>query len=105
MQIRYSDQAKKRKEDLLKQYAGISAYFDKVEELIAENPHYRVKEDMVLPKGKKVTCYKRQVRAELFSGLIPDPYFYLSLSYTVLETVLEEVVIIIIGVYLHNYTA
>jgi hypothetical protein len=61
----------------------------------------RLKEEMVLPNGSVVTCYKRQVRADLFSGLIPDSYMYISLSYTVIE---EKSLIIIIGVYTHNYT-
>lgn len=100
MQLQYTDRAEKTKQAFQSRYAGISVYFSKAETLILKNPCSPVKEDMVLSNGIVKTCYKRQVRTDLFSGLIPDPYLYLSLSYTI-----EQSLIIIIGVYLHNYTA
>jgi hypothetical protein len=100
MQIRYLPKAEERKTLLLSQYKGIIAYFNKIELMIETNPHSPVHEEILLFNGKIITCFKRQVRTDLFSGLIPDPYLYLSISYFIID----DSTIGIIGVYLHNYT-
>jgi hypothetical protein len=100
MQIMYSNAALQSKNTIIAQYPGTPLYFEKIEASIMENPVSWVKEKILLSNGTTKTCYKKQVRTELFSGLIPDPYLYLSISYTILENY-----IIIIGVYWHNYTS
>jgi hypothetical protein len=100
MPLNYSDAALQSKNTLIAQYTGIIVYFEKVEASITKNPVSPVKEKILLSNGTTRICYKKQCRTDLFSGLVPDPYLYLSVSYTILEKD-----ILIIGVYLHNYTS
>jgi hypothetical protein len=99
-QLLYGDVALQRKNDIIAKYPGIHSYLEKVEVSITENPVSSVKEKILLSNGTTKICYKKQCRTDLFSGLIPDPYLYLSISYTI-----SEKHILIIGVYLHNYTS
>ena len=99
MQLIYSPSAYHRKQFLLSQYAGIDVYFKKVEDKMQTYPQSPVSDKIILSDGSVQVCYKRQVRTSLFSGLIPDPYLYLSVSYAIINNT-----IVVFGVYLHNYT-
>jgi hypothetical protein len=57
-------------------------------------------EEKTLIENKIITSYKRSVKTGLFSGNFNASYLYLSLSYIIIESKQE---ILIVGAYTHYY--
>ena len=95
MRIVYSRTANQLKERILKEYIGIGAYFDRLEDCIIRSP-YEAAEEKIAIEGQVVIAHKRNVRTGLFSGNIVVSFLYLSLSYVIVESKQQ---IVVIGVY------
>jgi len=71
---------KKTKESIISQYSCFKKYFEDVEEMIRKDP-YASSEETILYEGKARHVRKRYVRTTFFSGLLPDIYKYLTITY------------------------
>jgi len=96
MNLVYSPSANQLKERILRRYAGINSYFNKLEDYIKLSP-YEAAEEKDIIEGKHITVYKRSVMTGLFSGNFKASYLYLSLVYIINEAKQQ---IVIIGAYI-----
>jgi hypothetical protein len=86
------------KEAIIALYPCFKKYFDDVERAILENP-LSSSEEIIFYAGKPRHMRKRFVKTTFFSGLLPDTYKYLTITYGITK---EEQVIFIFA-NLHDY--
>jgi hypothetical protein len=69
----------KRKE-IITQYPRFQEYFEYLEKLVQADP-LASGEETILYEGKPVHVRKRYLKTTFFSGLLPDTYMYLTVTY------------------------
>jgi len=87
-----------KKELLISWYPCFKGYFEEVEKMIADDP-MASSEEMILYGGKHCHVRKRALKITFFSGLFPDTYKYLTVTYAI--TVQGQVVFLFTT--LHDY--
>jgi hypothetical protein len=69
-----------------------------VEKYILQDPHAS-SEEMILYQNKHIHVRKRYLKTTFFSGLLPDQYMYLTVTYALTS----DDMIVILFVKLHSY--
>jgi hypothetical protein len=75
-----SSSYKQTKEAIISQYPCFKKYFEDVETMIQENPQ-AASEETIFYEGKPRHVRKRSIKTTFFSGLLPDTYKYLTITY------------------------
>jgi hypothetical protein len=87
-----------QKKEIIQKYSRFLEYFDMVEKCIREDP-FASSEETILYQGKHIHARKRYLKTTFFSGLLPDQYMYLTVTYALTS----DEIIVILFVNLHNY--
>jgi hypothetical protein len=98
MKLVYSTLYKKTKDQIISLYSCFHDYFDDVEALIQKDP-LASREELILFQGKHIHVRKRYIKTTFFSGLLPDSYLYLTLTYAI--TTDDQIVLILAN--LHDF--
>jgi hypothetical protein len=88
----------KAKEQIISLYPVFKNYFDEVERQIQNDP-LAASEEIILYAGKPRHVRKRFVKTTFFSGLLPDTYKYLTITYGITK----EGQIVFLYANLHDY--
>ena len=88
----------KEKEQIISLYPSFKKYFNEVEKKIQDDP-LASSEEVILYAGKPRHVRKRFVKTTFFSGLLPDTYKYLTITYGI--TIEEQIVFLYAK--LHDY--
>jgi hypothetical protein len=94
----YSPSSKGAKDRILRKYPNLSRYFDALEGEIEKSPHC-VACETILEGGKRYTTYRRCVKTDFFSGMLPDTYLFITLNYAITT----DNRIAVLHVLLHDY--
>jgi hypothetical protein len=86
------------KEFIISLYPCFERYFEEVERKIQEDP-LASSEEIIIYEGKPRHVRKRYVKTTFFSGLLPDTYKYLTITYAITK----DDWIIFLYANLHDY--
>jgi hypothetical protein len=98
MKLVYTTLYSQQKEQIIKKYSRFLEYFATVEEYILQDP-FASSEETILYQGKHIHVRKRYLKTTFFSGLLPDQYMYLTVTYALTS----DDTIVILFVNLHSY--
>lgn len=86
------------KEQIISCYPSFKKYYEEVERIIQDNP-MASSEELILYNEKHCHVRKRYVKTTFFSGLLPDTYKYLTVTYAITK---EEQIVFLFAT-LHDY--
>jgi hypothetical protein len=86
------------KTETINKYPAFKRHFAKLERQIQDDPFSAAKEEALF-NGKRLSVYKRNLRTEFFSGMLPDRYMYI----TALYALSADDRIVVINAFLHDY--
>jgi hypothetical protein len=93
----FYDTARRR---IIAQYPCFKKYFEDLERLIETDP-LASREEIIVYAGKPRHVRKRYIKTTFFSGLLPDTYKYLTITYGI--TTQEQIVFMFAA--LHDFIA
>jgi hypothetical protein len=98
MKLAYSPSCERIKARIIETYPCFQQYFDDVEKLIEQDP-LASSQEIILYQDKQIHARKKYIKTTFFSGLLPDQYLYLTLTYAM--TIDNRIVVILVN--LHSY--
>jgi hypothetical protein len=94
----YSISYKQKRDEITALYPCFKQYFENLEALVLQDP-YASSMETILFAGKPRHVRKRYIKTTFFSGLLPDTYKYLTITYGI--TIDEQVIFMIAN--LHDF--
>ena len=88
----------RKKTETINTYPCFKKYFEDLENLIVSNPEAS-KLETILYNGKHVHSYRKSIKTTFFSGLLPDTYIYLTITYAPIS----DKRILLMYVHQHDY--
>jgi hypothetical protein len=70
------------KEQVILRYPSFKHYYGEIEKIIADDP-MASSEELILFQNRRCHVRKRHIKTTFFSGLLPDTYKYLTVTYAV----------------------
>jgi hypothetical protein len=98
MKLVYTTLYNRQKAQIIKQYSRFLEYFDMVEKNILQDP-LASSEETILYQDRHIHARKRFLKTTFFSGLLPDQYMYLTVTYALTS----DDIIVILFVNMHSY--
>jgi hypothetical protein len=88
----------KVRSETIGKYPAFKKHFSGLESKIKNNP-FEARKEIILWNGKHISAYKRNMRTEFFSGMLPGRYTYLNVLYALTS----DNKIVTLNASLHDY--